>query len=515
MSDSPVVPRPRIRRAAPAPGPFAQMMLRPHVAWPILCAVLAFELDFLLVPRVPGIGDAAEFTLALALGGVPHPTGYPLYTLFGATFVRALHGLGIDAVRAAGLWSALGAALAIGLFAGLVESLISPAVSSVRRAWLRALPVLALALHPVWLRAATEPEVYSWWFACVAGAAWFCVHTLAMLERVPVRNARTGFVWGVLAGAAFLQHALSLLFIAPLTLALLSVLQQRRALRASFVPAFVAGVALPLASWGFIAWRAFHPAAYQWPLEPNLASVWAHVRGAAYTTYLGGFAPNPAERALLARTLMPIIIPGLALGAFVALREARPAARAVLLSLVLGGALLLAFTLNYRVPDPALYGVPVLMVALLALPALCARLPRVLLALLTLALAGAMTYWGVTASLQRRAQLERIDVRIRAAWRAVPFEHGIVLWNDDHSARLVLMQLLEHDHTERIVADPDRLTWPAARAEFTRRAGFDPLAGLSLATTADLQRIPPNIEAHATLPVIEFSTLLGHEPAPR
>lgn len=518
--------RPRPRRPAgarpAATSPLAIALLRPIVPLPLILGAVAFELSLLLTPHVPGIGDAAEFTLALALGGVPHPTGYPWYVMLGTPFVRALHALGLGWVHAAGVWSALGAALATGLFAGLVQHLATLAAPARRDAWTVALPVLVLAFHPVWLRAATEPEVYSWWFAALAGAMWFTFSTVTELERGrpgPVPVAGIGWRWGLIAGACFLQHALSLLFVVPLTLALVAALRSRGALRASFALALLLGALIPFAGWGFLAWRAFHPAAYQWPLEASLASVWAHVRGAAYAGYLGGSAPNPAERALLARTLLPIVIPGLALGTLAALREPRPTRRGAQLALVLGAALLLAFTLNYRVPDPAQYVVPVLMVSLLWLPGVLARMagriPQWLAGAAVLVAGVAMASWGVRATLEHRARLERIDTRIRAAWHSIPFERGVVIWNDDHAARLVLLQLLERDHTERLVMNPSRLSWPAERRRMTALAGFDPLEGLTLRTTDDLTAVPDHVRGLTTLPVVEFPSVLGHETGPR
>lgn len=495
-------------------------LIRSDRALPLSCGAAAFALGLVLLPRAPGIGDAAEFTLALALGGVPHPTGYPLYVVTGTLFVKALHALGLDWVRAAGAWSALGAAAAAGLFAGLIAQVTSLAAPAAPRQRTLAIltPVLVLALHPVWLRAATEPEVYSWWFAWIAGAAWFCFSTLAALESEPhptSNGTRTAFGWGVICGVGVAHHALSLVFAVPLSLVLFAALWRRRPGGVALLLPAALGALVPLASWGFLLWRAHHPAAYQWPLEPSLSAVWDHVRGAAYTRYLGGFAPNSAERALLSGTLLPLVIPGLALSTLTALRETRPLFRGALLALVLAAALLLAFTLNYGVPDPAMYCLPVLMVALLWMPvalgALGALARPTVVAGVVIALAGAMAWWGISDQLAHRARLTRIDTRIRTAWNAIPFERGIVLWNDDHCARLVLLQLLEHQHPERVIANPSRLTWSAGRTAFERHAGFDALAGLSLRTRADLKLIPANIRRQSALPVVEFQDVLGHE----
>jgi hypothetical protein len=48
--------------------------------------------------------DSSEFTLVLACLGVAHPTGYPLHTLLGHVFVRAMQALGAGSAQAAALW---------------------------------------------------------------------------------------------------------------------------------------------------------------------------------------------------------------------------------------------------------------------------------------------------------------------------------------------------------------------------------------------------------------------------
>ncbi|TMQ53662.1 MAG: DUF2723 domain-containing protein [Candidatus Eisenbacteria bacterium] len=65
-----------------------------------------FAIYLLLAPAVPGDKDSGEFTLVLATNGVAHPTGYPLFTIFGHGFVRIAHALGASWAYAANAWSA-------------------------------------------------------------------------------------------------------------------------------------------------------------------------------------------------------------------------------------------------------------------------------------------------------------------------------------------------------------------------------------------------------------------------
>src|SRR5262249_20356087 len=154
-----------------------------------------------------------------------------------------------------------------------------------------------------------------------------------------------------------------------------------------------------------------------------------------------------------------------------------------------------AFVVNYGVPDPASYFAAPLMAALLVMAPLAAAAvtnrPRSA-GLAAAALPLLLAALSIPAALAANRELARVARGIRDAWRAIPYERAIVLWNDDHVHRLALFQALEHDHPQRIVEDPVLVSWPAERAAFRRAAGFDPLQGLDLRTRADLARIAPN-----------------------
>jgi hypothetical protein len=134
--------------------------------------VVALLVYLRLAPTVPGPGDSGEFTLVLATNGVPHPTGYPLYTLFGHLFVVTLHALGASWAFAANAWSAAGGALAVGFMHALASAWISPGapMSGRARILIPLLPVSLFALNPLWTSEATLAEVHSWHLAWVLGA---------------------------------------------------------------------------------------------------------------------------------------------------------------------------------------------------------------------------------------------------------------------------------------------------------------------------------------------------------
>jgi hypothetical protein len=476
---------------------------------PALFGLAAFLLYVAVLPATPGVGDSAEFTLTLALAGVPHPTGYPLFILLGHPFVKAMHALGLPWAAAANLWSAVGAAVAVIFLVRLGEALAGP---DERGRWAAALalaPAAVMALHPLWLFAATQAEIHSWWFAWVAGAAWFAVARLTGTDGAGAAG-RSGLAWGAIAGLGLAHHMLSIAFVLPLTLAMIVPLARGGRGPGRFIAGMAIGAAIPLASYGFIAWRAFHPAAIQWPLEPSWPRVWDHVRGAVYARYLGRFAPGPAQAHLL-NTMVAPFLPLVVLAALWALR-ARPALRPALIALVAGATLLAAFVFRYGVPDPAMYLVPALLVGSLAsVPALAwvaRRASPGAAALTALAIVVAVGAWGTGHAVRERRRLDRADSMIRTAWHAIPFDTGIVLWRDDHSARLQVFQLLEGSRPGLQVVNPNLLAWGRARRAFLERNGFDPLAGLNLASPAYADSIAVNVRRLSPIPAIEFPEVL-------
>jgi hypothetical protein len=488
----------------------------------IAFALATLALALLLTPAALGRGDAAELTLALALAGVPHPTGYPLYVLAGSPFVNALHAAGVSWVRAAAAFSALGAALAAGLLVALGGRLRARAAAreaAPRASLAFALPAALLVLNPVWLEAATMAEVYTWWYAWVALAALLALANLRAIEsRGEPPSGRAALAWGLLCGAGLLQHAASVCFVVPLTIALAWAAWRARAARPAHAAGFALGFVVALGADALIAWRAWHPARYQWPLDPSLHAVLSHVSAAAYRAYLGGFAPGPEDRARLAGAILPLLVPGLVVTTVCALRCGERALRAALLALLAGAGLLIAFLLAYRVPDPAMTFVPALMIALLgAAPAFAAlerRVPRAAAAALLLAALAVAGATSVRAARAENRARENAEARIRRAWERIPYERAIVLWWDDDCTRLKLYQLLGGEKPGLYVESPNRLTWPAVRRDFERRFGFDPFEGFAVRRPEDVGRLPDHLRGRAPLPVLDFVSVLDWGPAP-
>ncbi|NOT32872.1 MAG: DUF2723 domain-containing protein [Candidatus Eisenbacteria bacterium] len=486
--------------------------------YPVAAAALsALAIAVLLLPGAPGMGDSAELTMALALAGIAHPTGYPLYVMVGHLFVNAAHTLGASWVLAANLWSAVGAAVAAGAFARLVQHVAAacqeetsrsgrPPHSAAACAVAIAFPVAALMLHPVWILSATIAEVYSWSNACLLLAAAFLIGQLRQLSGAQASHDwMSALIWGLLCGLCGTRHATSVLFIVPMSVALVIARARARRSLAAWAMVVVAAALLPLASYGWIAWRAAHPAAYQWPVSPTFESFLLHVRGANYAGLLGHFAPGREEWSLIRSTLMPWIVPGLLLGSILTTRVTAGPTRWGLLALFAGAVLQLTFIFSYGVHDSGLYFLPVLMVSLLASTPLLLWLARRASIVAAIAAASAVLVVLATTSIPRalreREELTRLDLEFRGAMQSFPFDEGIVLWADDHFHRFLVLQLLEGQRRGITFENPDMLVWPPRREEFRRRFGFDPLEGLRFRSPADLERISDVIRARAQVPV--------------
>ncbi len=130
----------------------------------VLVALIGLAAYGALCPPVSGMGDSSEFALALATGGVAHPTGYLLYALFGHYFCALLHALGFSWSYAAGLWSAVGGAVALYFLHALGMELIgeAPGVGTTTRFLAALVPLSLFAFQPIVLGEATRAEVNIW-----------------------------------------------------------------------------------------------------------------------------------------------------------------------------------------------------------------------------------------------------------------------------------------------------------------------------------------------------------------
>ncbi len=495
----------------------------------VLVALLALAVYLPLCPPVSGVGDGSEFTLVLATNGVAHPTGYPLYVLLGHLFCVLLHALGVSWPLAANAWSAVGAAVAIGFLHALGTELVrlaTPGLAGTARFVAALVPAALIAFQPILLGVATSAEVNSWSLAWVCAAAWAFLRLSAAVARdggPEPSPGRAAALWGLVCGLGLAHHLTSVVVALPLSAGLVVLLARRRRLGPGLLFRAAAAALVPLASYGIIAWRAWHPARVQWPaLVPGAASVLEHISGAQYRHFLGYFDPAADHRALLARAGYPFLVPGLALLLLGVLRERRPERRvawAALLAAALSSAL---FAFRYGVPDPAPYFLPAMALGAAAAAPTVASLAggagreRALrLGVMGLAALALVVPWIRGGLAERRGLIEN-EAMLRSMWSAVPSDTAIVLWPDDRFIHLVEYQILRGEKPALWIATPDMLLEAATRAELRGRFGTDPLEGVRVPTVrpglpdeaATIQRslaaIVRNLNARTRVPVIWF-----------
>jgi hypothetical protein len=453
-------------------------------------ALVAWIVYAALCPAVSGPGDGSEFTLVLATNGVAHPTGYPLYTLFGHAFATLAHALGMAWPLAANLWSAVGGAVAIGFLFALARALTRPiaGADAATRLFAAAIPTALFAFQPILLTDATGGEVNSWSTAWACAAGYAFVRLSAALDR-PGTGAtgagrRAAVLWGLVCGAGVAHHLTSILVAVPMTIALVATAARRRRAWARWLLLAALAACVPLASYGIIAWHAWHPAVVQWPaLESSLSSVIRHVTGEQYRHYFGYFAPAADHRALIDRAAVPFLAVGF-VALFAGLLRARDAgARTMWAALLAAAALVSAFTFRYGVPDPAPYFLPAMALGAAAVAPLLARLAAPLkgsappaLGVAALAALVLVAPW-IREGAERRHEVEAHEQLIRSMWAAVPPDTAIVFWPDDRYIHLREYQLLLGEKPALTVLCPDLLLEDRTRADLERRFGVDPIAG--------------------------------------
>ncbi len=499
--------------------------------WSLIVALVALAVYLTECPAVTGDKDSPEFTLVLALAGVSHPTGYPLYTLLGHVFVRLLHGLGATWAYAANAWSALGGAVAIYFLHRLAARLV-PAESRLGRRGrllLGLLPVGLFAFNPIWTYETTLAEVNSWHVAWAMGAALFFTRLTQAIARDGERPAswlyRNAAAWGFVCGLGGAHHATSLFVSAPLSIALLLALALRRRLRVGLIPVVIIAACVPLLSYGFILWRASHPAPMQWwGLTPGLEGLLWHATGGAYAKALGGYAPGPQQRQLLLWYVYPFLFPGLLILLASAARARGFGGRTVLWGLAAAALLGTAYTFEYGVTDPSSYFLYPMAFGLAALAPLLgqllaggARLRRAARAIASLLGLASVVLWApwLRTGQQRVGMFVSFDQLVRRMWTAIPADTGFVFWTDDLHTKLLGYQLLDHQKPGLTVEYGFLLYRPEIRARFAQRYGFDPAEGLPPLTglggpgaNASLERAVDAVEARVSamspLPVFHF-----------
>jgi len=344
----------------------------PDVGISILLGAAAFVLYLLTLAPTILYGDSGEFQFVPFLLGVPHPTGYPLYTLLGWAWSHLVP-IGQVAYRM-NLFSAWWAAVTIAFLYLTARALLRQvlgALANPLRRLVAALAALTFAVTPTFWSQALIAEVYSLHILLV---------TLMIYSLLIWAEHRT--TGPLLCAVAFLglglAHHRTTLLLVP-ALAAMVWLTDRRALcdRRRWPKALLL-LLFPLASYLIILWRApqmpylnlrLDPGRELVRLAPGVPGFLDLVLGGPFVGWVS-LSVDPLERLAMAWKLLlgDIGWPSLVLAAvgvaWLALAQ-RMSTRASLAFLGLIGLLTLAFNLLYTIFDIAVLFLPVFLVLLL------------------------------------------------------------------------------------------------------------------------------------------------------
>ena len=259
-----------------------------------LCAAMGVLAAYLLTlaPGVVWAGagiDSGDLAAAAAVGGVPHPTGYPTVMLLGLA-VRAIP-LGDLALRLNVLTAlaAAGSLVPLGLLAARLRS--RPGLPMPLPAAASAAAVLTIyGLAPLVWANAIVTEVY----ALASLLLWSAVYAAAR-ARATARSARDTRRWplvsGMLLGLGIGAH-LTVALAAPALAAIL--LQGRWRSRTSGRRAAlaVAGLVAGCSVFAYLPIAASLDPPINWGDPSNLERFWSVVSGEIYRSRLGGSDPG-------------------------------------------------------------------------------------------------------------------------------------------------------------------------------------------------------------------------------
>ncbi|MEW5720620.1 MAG: DUF2723 domain-containing protein [Chloroflexota bacterium] len=344
--------------------------------WIVGAAVGALALLIYWLTLAPTItwrndgADSGDLVTAAFTLGIPHPSGYPLYTLLAAAFARLPFA---EPARGVNLFSALCAAGAVVLFYIAARALAETNLAKVTNLrkdgfearFIAASVALVVAFMPLFWAQAVLAEVYA--FNALLVAVLLAILSSSAFSRIPVSSGnlaeRGGTNWRVwLCAAIFglgLAHHLSIMLLVPSALLLLRGLPRTRndILRALVV--FLA----PLLLYLYLPLRARADPPINWGDPRTLENFWWTISAAPYRPYLFNFAFGDlgARVAVAARELFVQFNGwGVALGLW-GVAQMWTRARRQCLAFALGFILIAAYSIVYVTRDSFVYLIPALM----------------------------------------------------------------------------------------------------------------------------------------------------------
>jgi hypothetical protein len=210
----------------------------------------AFALYVLTLAPTVLAGDGGEFQFVPYLLGVAHPTGYPLYSLLGWAWTHLLP-VGDVAYRM-NLFSALGAALAVGLLYPTTCALLRQAIPTLSPLIYRLVAILAaatFAVTPTLWSQAVIAEVYGLHLFLIVAVFYLL---LAWAER---RDTRFLLLAACCFGLSLTHHSTTVL-LAPAILAFLWLTDRRVFRDRPLIFGALLALLLPLVLYLYIPLRA-------------------------------------------------------------------------------------------------------------------------------------------------------------------------------------------------------------------------------------------------------------------
>lgn len=251
-------------------------------------AVAAVAVVLYVVTLAPGLtwanygADGGDLLAAAVQNGVPHPTGYPLYTILLQIWLKLVGFIAPNSEIAwrGNLFSAVAAAASVGLTCRVVYQLIR---TDFGRPWLWAGIIgLAWGATPLLWNQAIITEVYALHALLIAFHGW------VLLTYYPPQSWRRPALLGLSIGLGLAHHVtFALLMLA--TLYWIWTEENGAGRRVRFWGLMALGALVPLLFYlriPLVAHMGETPPPVDWGYPYNLKGLWWLVSGAAYRRYL-------------------------------------------------------------------------------------------------------------------------------------------------------------------------------------------------------------------------------------
>ncbi len=313
--------------------------------------------------RAPSVvfADAGELLTAVALGGVAHPPGFPLYLVLGRLWLAVLRPLGMHAASALNLFSSacngLSTALVVTAAFVLLDRVKAP-VGEAGKGVLAVLVGLLAGFGPTLFDFSLSIEVYALHSVFLSGAIAASIG--AGGEKSPHRRRVLTTLAGLFAGGGLAVHHATMVVIVPGLLCLLYAAEEARE-RTARAGLFVAAVLPGILSYAVLPVRAAGRPALNWGNPSNLFRFWVHVSARDYQVNIESSVEKTlahAARFLQAyRAEFSVLGLGVALLGLLFLVRRERLLFAGFLAMLLGD---VAFAVRYEIAeDQAAYYIPV------------------------------------------------------------------------------------------------------------------------------------------------------------